>query len=249
VLFGAALLGPLAVAAVLSGFRDSVSSANAVLVLVLVVVAVAAGGSRLAGVVGALSSVAWFDFFLIKPYLTFTIAQRDDVETAVLLTLVGLGVTEIALWGRRHQARASQREGYLTGVVSAAGMVADGTAGPSVVLDFISREIVAVLGIDTCDYVAGAPGPRPRLNQSGSVTRDGHVIDVERSGLPTNDVIELPVARGGDVLGRFVLTAVSRVVWPTLEQRLVAVTLADQAASVLTGESSPEDLGRRGQHA
>jgi K+-sensing histidine kinase KdpD len=232
-LFGAALLLPLAVAATLSGFRDSVSPANAVLVLVLVVVAVAAGGSRLAGVVAALSSVVWFDFFLTEPYLTFTISRRADVETAVLLTLVGLAVTEIVLWGRRQQAGASRREGYLNGVVGAAAMVAEGTAAAPAVLDFISREIVAVLGIDRCEYVAGPPVHRPRLGQDGAVRRDGRELDVDRSGLPTDDVIELPVSRGGAVLGRFVLTAASHVAWTTREQRLVAVTLADQAAAVL----------------
>ena len=39
--------------------------------------------------------------------------------------------------------------------------------------------------------------------------------------------------RDGVVLGRFVLTAASRVVWTTPQQRRVAVTLADQAASAM----------------
>ena len=110
VLIGLALAVPLAVCATLSAARGTVASDNAVLVLVLVVVAVAASGSRLAGVVAALSSAAWFDYFLTRPLHHFTIADRDDVETAVLLTLVGIAVTEIALWGRRQQARLSERE-------------------------------------------------------------------------------------------------------------------------------------------
>lgn len=193
----------------------------------------------MAGLVAALSSVAWFDFFMTKPYLSFTIAGRDDIETAVLLTLVGSAVTEIVLWGRRQQARSSQREGYLTGVVNAATMVADGTAGTDVVLDFIGRQIVDVLGIDRCEFVPGPPVSRPRLESDGSVRRDGADLDVERTGLPTHDVIELPVALGGAVLGRFVLTATSKVVWPTQEQRLVAVALADQAGAALAGSKLP----------
>lgn len=235
----AALVLPLGLAAGLSAFRDSVSTTNAVLVLVLAVVAVAAGGSRLAGLVAALSAVAWFDFFMTKPYLSFTIAGRDDIETAVLLTLVGSAVTEIVLWGRRQQARSSQRAGYLTGVVDAAGMVASGTGGKDVVLEFIGRQIVDVLGVDRCEFVTGPPGSRPRLEADGSVRRDGGELDVDRTGLPTHDVIELPVVLGGTVLGRFVLTAASKVVWPTKEQRLVAVTLADQAAAALAGSRLP----------
>ena len=60
--------------------------------------------------------------------LDFAISQRDDIEAAVLLALIGLAVTEIALWGRRQQARASIRAGYLSGVVPAA--LAHGSATP-----------------------------------------------------------------------------------------------------------------------
>lgn len=233
VLIGLALTAPPAVCAALSAARGTVESDNAVLVLVLVVVAVAASGSRLAGVVAALSSAAWFDYFLTRPFHHFTIADRDDVETAVLLTLVGIAVTELALWGRRQQAHLSEREGYLTGVISAADLVARGEAPPKVVLDFVGRQIVDLLTIDSCTYAVGPPGAHARLERDGSVTRGGSILDVDRSGLPVNDVIELPVERGGIILGKFLLTAASRVVWTDTEQRRVAVTLADQAASTL----------------
>src|SRR3954451_20582263 len=52
-----------------------------------------------------------------RKYFHFAIAERDDVEGAVRLALIGLAVTEIALWGRRQQARGSTRAGYLRGVV------------------------------------------------------------------------------------------------------------------------------------
>jgi len=120
VIISVALLAPIMIGWLLSLARDAVDNANAALVLVLVVVGVAATGRRLAGIVAALSATVWFDFFLTEPYLTFTINDQNDIETAVLLTLVGLAVTEIALWGRRHQGRASRREGYLAGVITAA---------------------------------------------------------------------------------------------------------------------------------
>jgi K+-sensing histidine kinase KdpD len=53
-------------------------------VLVLWVVAAASTGVRLAGVLAALSSAVWFDFFLTAPYLTFVIIDRADIETTVL---------------------------------------------------------------------------------------------------------------------------------------------------------------------
>jgi hypothetical protein len=233
VLLAAALAGPLAVSAVLATLRDVVANDNAALVLVLVVVAVAAGGHRPSAIVAALSSTVWFDFFLTEPYNSFTINNRDDVETAVLLMLVGLAVAEIALWGRREQGRSSQPRGYLDGVVSAARMAAQGDAPASAVVTFVSDQVVAVLGVDRCDFEPGIPGPHPRLNRDGSVTRDGHVIDVDRSGLPTHDVTELVVEHRGNAYGRFLLVCASRAVWPTREQLLVAVTLAEQAGAAL----------------
>ncbi|MXG90556.1 DUF4118 domain-containing protein [Nocardioides flavescens] len=231
-LLAAGLLAPPAVSGLLSLARDQVSAVNAVLVMVVLVVAVAAGGSRVAGVVAALSAAAWFDFFWLPPFRTFTIAQRDDVETAVLLMLVGLALTEIVLWGRRRQADASRREGYLSGVVRAATTVARGEATSGATLTSVSQQIADVLGVERCRYVEGPPRAGAQLDQDGEVRRAGRVLDVRRAGLPVDDVTVIPVVRAGEVVGRFELTSASHAVWPTLEQRLVAVTLADLAAPV-----------------
>jgi K+-sensing histidine kinase KdpD len=165
-----ALAGPLLVSSVIAGLRDVLSNDNAALALVPVVVIVAAAGDRVSAIVAALSCAAWFDFFLTRPYYTFTINDRDDIETAVLLVLVGLAVTEIALWGRRQQGRASRRHGYLDGVVSAAQMAAEGNTPSSAVLTFVADQILEVLGVDRCEFKPGNPGPHPRINQDGSVT-------------------------------------------------------------------------------
>ncbi len=115
-----ALAGPLALAAILVPFRASFRNTDAALALLLVVVAVAANGNRLAGYLSALSVAAWFDFFFTPPYERFTITRRPDVETTVLLLLIGMAVTELAVWGRRQQAAAAQRAGYLDGITAAA---------------------------------------------------------------------------------------------------------------------------------
>ena len=62
----------------------------------LVVVGVAALGSRAAGLVAAVSSAACFDYFLTAPYDQFRIGDRSDIETTVLLLLIGAAVTELA---------------------------------------------------------------------------------------------------------------------------------------------------------
>ncbi|NYE75567.1 hypothetical protein [Microlunatus parietis] len=47
---------------------------------------------------------------------------------------------------------------------------------------------------------------------------------MDRTGLPTDDVIELAVEHAGVGHGRFLITAATRISRPSLEQRLVAVT-------------------------
>lgn len=234
----ASLLAPPAVCALLTPFREHFDNANAALLLVVVIVAVAVFGIRLAGVVAAVSSAVWFDFFLTMPYDSFTINSSNDVEQAVLLLVIGIAVTQIAIWGREQQAKASRRAGYLDGVITTSQAVAAGGSTDDLI-EQVRAELTAVLGIDGAKFVAGSKQTQaPRLNPDGSVTRGSHVLKVERDGLPTNAEIELIVQHAGEARGRFLLTAASRIARPDLEQRLVAVALADQVGAALTTQES-----------
>jgi K+-sensing histidine kinase KdpD len=231
-----AVLGPLVVCAVLIPFRDSFDNANAALLLVLLIVAVASFGIRPAGVVAAVSSAVWFDFFLTVPYNRLTINDRADIETTILLVVIGAAVTEIAIWGRRQQARASRQKGYLDGVLTASEAVAQGSSVDDLI-DQVKAELVAVLRIDGARFVAGDKRTdAPQLNHDGSVSRGTHQLKVERDGLPTNSEIELVVQHAGTTKGRFLLTAAARLTRPDLEQRLVAVALADQVGAALAAQ-------------
>lgn len=230
-----AVTAPLIVAATLHALRDQVTSTTAALVLVLLVVTAAATGMRSAGIVAALSAGVWFDFFLTEPYGSFKVTNGDDIQATVLLLIVGVAVSEIALWGRRQEARASRRAGYLDGVFGTADIVAQSEASPEALINRVREQIVAILDIDDCRFEArGALGrSTTRLNHDGSVTQRGAEFDVDRHGLPTDDVIALDVSHGGVLQGRFALTASTRVVRPTVEQRRVVVLLADQVGSAL----------------
>lgn len=231
-----AVLGPLVVCALLSPFRNSFDNANAALLLVLLIVAVASFGIRPAGVVAAVSSAVWFDFFLTVPFNRLTIDDSADVEATILLVVIGAAVTEIAIWGRRQQARASRQKGYLDGVLTASHAAAQG-ASVKDLIDQVEAELVAVLRIDRARFVAGDKRPHaPQLNHDGSVSRGGQVLKVERDGLPTNAEIELVVQHAGTTRGRFLLTAAARITRPDLEQRLVAVALADLVGAALAGQ-------------
>lgn len=231
---GAAVVLPFLAGVVLYGLRHHITAATGVLILVLIVVGAAATGDRAAGLLAAVSAGAWFDFFLAPPYLTFTINDADDIETAVLLVLISAAVTEVALWGRRQQARASRRSGYLEGLLNAARAVAEGTAPDSAVTDLVAGQITEVLDADEGHFVTG-PVHDSRvavLDHDGVVVRNGRPVDVDRVGLPTDEYTAVPVRKGPHEVGHFLLTAASRVAYPSREQRRVAVLLADQVAAV-----------------
>ncbi|MGS0687218.1 DUF4118 domain-containing protein [Nakamurella sp. GG22] len=237
---------PLAACAILALFHDSIVNTNAALCLVLLVVAAASTGIRWAGIVAALTSAAGFDYFLTDPYNTLSISDRGDIETAALLLLIGVAVTEVALWGRREQALASTEQGYLNGVLGTASMVASGRSSTAELIDRVCQQIVDVLHIDSCRFDPAHRSGLPALHSSGTLTRAGHEIDVSRKGLPIDSKMTLMVQRGGVTYGQFVLTASTRVVRPSKEQIQVAVTLADQVGAALaTGTAGQAQAARQ----
>ena len=159
----AALAAPLLLTVILVPFRASFPNTDAALALLLVVVAVAANGYRLAGYLAALSAAVWFDFFLTRPYEELTINRRADIETTVLLLVIGVAVTEIAVWGRRQHAAASRRAGYLDGINAAAQAVAAGDS-PSELIDQVSGQphraaVPALVRVPVRQGRAGQSGP------------------------------------------------------------------------------------------
>ena len=237
----AALAGPLALAAILVPFRGSLPNTDAALAMLLVVVAVAAIGNRVAGYLAALSAAVWFDFFLTRPYEQFAITRRADIETTVLLLVIGVAVTEIAVWGWRQQAASNRRAGYLDGITAAAEAVAAGE--PSDLVEQVSGQLTRVLGLKSCRWQYGVAGlGKPaRLMHNGDVMAGRRRWDAAAEGLPGSD-IELLVESGGLFQGRFLMTP-GPGTRPTLEQRLVAIALADQVGSALGG-SHPAPSGR-----
>ena len=226
-----ALLAPPAVAAVLIPLRSALPVANAALVLVVLVVAVAANGHRTAGVLCALSSALWFDFFLTAPYYRFTISGRDDIETTVLLLVVGIAVTELAHRGRRIHRVAATGSAWSDQVRRTAELVATDTA-PEVLLSQVADQLTALLGLRGCRFVQEAPTDHPpQLRPNGTLQWGPTLWDVEHLGFPS-DEIELPTRYQGRPLGRFMLLPTPAGA-PSLTSRQTAVVLADLAGARL----------------
>ena len=110
---------------ILVPWRASFPNTNQALVLILVVVAVAANGYRLCGFLAALSAAVWFDFFLTRPYEQVSILRRADLETTVLLLIIGVAVERTAGLGPPPSTpRPAGGPGTWTGIMAAAQAVA-----------------------------------------------------------------------------------------------------------------------------
>jgi len=227
----AALIAPLAAAAILLPFRSSWPNTNVALLLVVVVVAVAAIGNRAAGAIAAIGAAVWFDFFFTLLYERFTICSSADVTTFVLLLVVGVVVSQLAAYARRLKVVAITDERYLAQIHQAATL-AQTAKSPDDVVDHVREQLVNLLDLQACRFEYGnLLGHPPRLEPDGTVVTGRGRWDVERAGLPGEE-IELRVFGNGQYYGRFMLTPKpgSR---PTLQARLVAVALAGQAGRAL----------------
>jgi K+-sensing histidine kinase KdpD len=229
----AGLAAPLALAAILVPFRGGFANTDAALALLFVVVAVAANGYRPAGLIAAISAAAWFDYFLTRPYQRFTITGRVDLETTILLLVIGAAVTELAVWGRRQHAAADRRAGYLDGINDTARAVAGGLSPPSLI-EQVSGQLTRLLSLHSCrfEYGIAGLGKPARMLPDGRVLAGERIWDVEREGLPAGTGTELLVEHAGVLRGRFLMTPQPSA-RPALEQRLLAVALADQVGAAL----------------
>ncbi len=227
-----ALAVPALVGWLLHRFGGSLTQSVDVLVFVLIVIAVAAMGDRVGGVLAALSSALWFEFFLVPPVLSFSIDKRDDMVLAVLMVVVGIGVTELAVWGIRQDAELGRQIGIVNGLAEVASSSAAGVP-PSDLEVRISHGITAVLGAERCTFV---PGPVPSfgaiLGRDGEVSVGGSPSDVARNGLPVDQPLMIPVFRHGEPVGSFRVVSATRRIRPSRENLRAAILLADQLGNL-----------------
>lgn len=230
----AAVLAPVAIAALLYPFHDQLQPATVAVVLAGVVVAVAATGRRSAGVVAAISATISFDFFHTQPYLSFTIHDSDDATTAVVLLVVGLAVAEIVTRLRREQVAVEASYDEIAKLHAVAELVADGV-DPEQLIPLVNEELTRLLHLRACRFEPLPPAePTAQLLRTGEVRVGDLRWAVHTQGLPGE--VELPVYGQGWYRGRFVMT-------PTpgapiaFEPRIVAVAMADQVGAAISLEN------------
>jgi hypothetical protein len=229
-------LAPIAAGAALVAVRGHVDPANVALVLGIIVVVAGSVGGRAAGAVAALTAAASYDFFHTKPYLSLLIHDADDVEMTILLLVLGLISGQLA-WQARVAAR--QRDGGRGGldqIRRLADQVARGHESADVIAT-ARDELVELFRLVDCQFEAAPFRDRlalPQLERNGVVAhrryrmKPGGDLEVE---LPAEG-IALPVLSRGQIVGRFILDF-GPDSGATLEQRVVAIALADQVGASL----------------
>jgi hypothetical protein len=231
------------VGAFLALFRSVFDQTNAALVLMIVVVAVAALGGRAAGIVTSLAAVASFDFFHTKPYLSLLIESGDDVETAILLLIAAVMVGTIATWGRTGHRRAGTARSEVRRIHRVAEAAVTGLPAADVIA-VAQDELRELLTLHEARFEALPTDDvrvLPRITRNGAIEgvrdrRFGRLPDGAGGFELPEQGVELPVLARGQHIGRFLLSPTHGVA-VSLEQRLVAVAIADQVATVWIPES------------
>ncbi len=232
-----AVVAPVIAAAALISIRDQVVSTNIALLLVVVVVAVASVGQRVAAGLSALAAALAFNYLHTAPYYSLRIDSRDDVETVVLLLLVGLAVGELASRGRQARAAAARGRRDLASLHGLGALVATGE-DTDYVLMATEAELIDLLRLAACRFEAAYEPdlPLPVIDREGTVMWGPTPWETARWGLPSDGVM-IPVWSRGVRLGCFVLTAPVAVPY-TAEQLAQAVALVDQAGAALADRPS-----------
>jgi hypothetical protein len=235
-------IAPIGMAAALVAVRGHVANTNVALLLAVVVVAAGALGGRAAGMVSGLTAAASFDFFHTKPYLSLLIHDADDVEMTIMLFILGLVAGQLA-WKAGVAAR--QRDGGRGGldqIRRLADQVAQGRESAEVIAS-ARAELIDLFQLVDCQFEAAPFHDHldlPTLERNGVVAhrryrmQPGGDLEVE---LPAEG-IGVPVLSRGQVVGRFVLDF-GPAAGATLEQRIVAIALADQVGASLAAYPPP----------
>jgi Domain of unknown function (DUF4118) len=226
---GLALLAPPLAALALVPLRAHVLNANLALVLVLVVLGAAVAGGRVAGVVAAVSAALAYDFFLTAPYGSFTIERGDDLETVVVLGLIGLVAGELVERARRSEAAAIAGRRELARVRRRAELAAGGEP-PGRLIEQSAEELTELLDLKACRYI-----PAPTPEDLPVFTHDAIRVPGAFSDDAPRAAVALPVRAHGRDLGHFLLVfpTESFGLRATVDTKHAAVALADQLGLAL----------------
>ena len=96
----AAVAVPVALALALLPFRSQAPAATVALGFAVLVSLLAAAGTRLSGLIAAVSAALCYDIGFTHPYGSLVISHPQDIETTALLLVGGLIVSQLSARNR-----------------------------------------------------------------------------------------------------------------------------------------------------
>ena len=143
----------------------------------------------------------------------------------------GEPVSQLAARARRLKVIAITDAGDLAQIHETASL-AQAAKFPDAVISHVREQLTGLLDLQACRFEYGTLlGHPPRLESDGTVMTVHGRWNADDSGLPAEEV-ELRAVGGGQYFGRFMMKP-NPGSKPSLQARLVAVTLADQAGRAL----------------
>jgi K+-sensing histidine kinase KdpD len=243
---GLAVALPLVVGALLAPVRDDLLASGVALALMLTVVVAAAGGGRLPGVVAALAAAVSYHLLRAGSFPSLHPVTRDDIQVAAFLLVAGVVVGTVARQSQRAHASAKLGRSQVRRIHRLAEQVSTGEDPADVILT-AEAELTALLDLRACRFEAPPYGTTVpvRLERGAAPSEPRRPRGSGGSDALPADGAELPVLSRGQPVGRFVLVpCLGREL--SLEERVVAVALADQVGAALATAKARNERSDRG---
>ena len=171
----------------------------------------------------------FYDLLFTVPYGSFKIERGDDIDTTVLMAIIGLIAGELVERARRSEAAAIARRRDLERIHRRAELAAGGER-PGRLIEQSAEELTELLDLKVCRYI-----PKPPPEALPVFTHDAIRVPSDVDPDAPRAAVALPVRAHGQDLGHFLL------VFPTesfglgvaVDTKHAAVALADQLGLAL----------------
>ena len=227
-------LGPLTVAALMTPLRDHPpGTVLALFVLTLVIAGAAALAGPRAGIIATVCAGLSTDFLFVQPYLDLKYRPERELWPAAFIVVAGISIAALSVpaWRRSGiPARAAERQAPSRHIDRVVHLI-DQDADVRDLISAVQAELTTLLLARACrfepdDLAGDGPAVRARLERNGSVSGRG-----SDPVLPSGE-LELPVQRGTQRVGHFVIEPTPDTVVP-IDRRIVAVVLTDHLAAAI----------------
>ena len=178
-----------------AALHGRIADANLIMVYLVGVMVIATRFERRHAIAASLVSVAAFDFFFVRPYLTFAVADTQYLLTFGVMFAVALLLSGMAARIRRQIEAARTRERRTQALFAMARDLAATTAEPALA-DAIVRHVAETLDAGVALFLVGSHGQLEQAAAAGSSPVDEHEATVARWVLENR----LPAGRWTDTL-------------------------------------------------